>query len=326
MPDPTGIEPSKAAVQSVVCTLAEGHYFYGVAALANSVARAGFKGTIVVGCRGPRPTWLTALEPGPSADSFLITPDITLALVEVPGDWHLNNCKPRFLEQVLLDLYPQSDVVYYFDSDIVIKHSWDIFVTWANSGIVVVLDPADTYMPPNHAYRVAWRSLAGRKGFECRDVTGYANGGCVGIARAHASFATVWRALMEQLASDGANMQKMKNSTDMLEFTRMDQDVLNATIMATATPISVLGPESMGLFPWVGNIMPHAMWHDKPWRRNYVFDSLRGFPPDRVHRAYWEFVDGPVRPFTKQERISKRLQLIAAMLIGRIYSRSYRDI
>ena len=42
----------------------------------------------------------------------------------------------------------------------------------------------------------------------------------------------------------------------------MDQDVLNATIMATETPIALLGSEAMGMFPWVGEVMPHAMWHE----------------------------------------------------------------
>ena len=39
---------------------------------------------------------------------------------------------------------------------------------------------------------------------------------------------------MEELERDGADMQKMKNWTGKLAFSRMDQDVLNATIMATA--------------------------------------------------------------------------------------------
>ena len=41
--------------RQLVCTLAEGHYFYGVAALVNSLVRAGFEGTVVIGFRGERP-------------------------------------------------------------------------------------------------------------------------------------------------------------------------------------------------------------------------------------------------------------------------------
>ena len=42
---------------------------------------------------------------------------------------------------------------------------------------------------------------------------------------------------MEELERDGADMRRMKkNATGKLEYSRMDQDVLNATIMATDTP------------------------------------------------------------------------------------------
>ena len=64
---------------------------------------------------------------------------------------------------------------------------------------------------------------------------------------------------MEELERDGADMRRMKNATGKLEYSRMDQDVLNATIMATDTPICLLGSEAMGMFPFVNTIMPHAM-------------------------------------------------------------------
>jgi len=310
----------------VVCTMAEHHYFYGVAALTNSLVRAGFKGTVVVGYRGERPPWLGALEWDLESDTYAITPSVRLQLHEVTGAWHLNNCKPRFIEQVLLELHEQADVVYYFDTDIVIKHSWEVFATWARSGVVLVLDPADSYMSPHHVYRRAWQALAAKQDRTCRAFTGYVNGGCVGISRAHADFATVWHALMEELARNGVDMQKMKNSTVRMEFSRMDQDVLNATIMATETPIALLGSEAMGMFPWVNVVMPHAMWQKKPWKRNYIIDALRGFPPGRAHRAYWEFVDGPIRPFNAWRLRLKRVQLAVGQFIGLLHTRSSRDI
>ena len=191
---------------------------------------------------------------------------------------------------------------------------------------VLVLDPADSYMSPYHVYRRAWRALAARRHHACREFTGYVNGGCIGICRAYAQFARVWSGLMEELERDGTDMRKMKNATGKIEFSRMDQDILNATVMATDVPISVLGSEAMGMFPWVGEIMPHAMWQRKPWQRNYILDALRGFPPGRTHRAYWEFVDGPIRPFNEFPLFRKRAQLAAGDLIGLLHSRSYRDL
>jgi hypothetical protein len=320
-----GAEGAKHS-KHVVCTLAEHHYFYGAAALINSLVHAGFEGTVVVGYRGDRPHWVGALEQASGTNTFAVTSLVYLHLVEIQGSWHLNNCKPRFIEQVLFELYSNACLVYYFDTDIVITHAWEAFTGWARSGVVAVLDVADTYMSPHHAYRQAWRALAAKQQRSCREFTGYVNGGCIGINRSYGDFARAWSSLMEELERDGANMQEMKNSVGKLEFSRMDQDVLNATVMATETPMALLGPEAMGLFPWSGIIMPHAMWQRKPWKRNYVIDALRGFPPDRAHRAYWEYVNGPIRPFNGFTHFMKLVQLKVARFIGALHNRSFRDM
>jgi hypothetical protein len=311
---------------SVVCTVAEGSYFNGVAALTNSLVHAGFKGSVVVGYRGSRPAWLADFEKDHASDIYVVAPRVHLKLVELPGTWHLANYKPYFIKQ-LLEQLTDVDLVFYFDADIVIKHSWDTFVGWAREGVVLALDIADTYMSPHHVYRRAWQSLASKQGLKCRDFTGYVNSGCVGINRAYTEFVLVWSALMEELERDGVDMQKQKDYTGRLEFSRMDQDVLNATIMATKTPIALLGSESMGVFPRTGVVMPHSgfVFHEKPWNRKYLIDALRGFPPDFTHRAYWEFVDGPIRPFNRFKLVRKKIQIRIARLIGLLRSRSLRD-
>ena len=323
-----GSTDSSARPVSVVCTVAEGGYFNGVAALTNSLVHAGFRGSVVVGYRGSKPTWLAQLHKDHASDVYVVAPHVQLNLVELPVMWHLANCKAHLIKQILLEKFTDAELVFYFDTDIVIQRSWDTFVEWARDGVVMVLDVADTYMSPHHPYRQAWRSLAAKRGLECRDFTGYVNSCCVGINRAYKEFAVVWSALMEELERDGADMQKMKNWTDKLAFSRMDQDVLNATIMATNMPIALLGPESMGMFPWANVVMLHAMFQfqKKPWSRNYLLDALRGFPPDRTYLAYWRFVDGPIRPFNKFKLVRKKIQVQIARLIGLLHSRSLRDL
>ena len=142
------------------------------------------------------------------SDVYVVAPQVHLKLVELPGTWHLSNCKAHFIKQILLEQFTDVDLVFYFDTDIVIKHSWDTFVEWARDGVVLVLDVADSYMSPHHVFRRAWQSLAAKQGLKCRDFTGYVNGGCIGINRAYTEFALVWSALMEELERDGADMQR----------------------------------------------------------------------------------------------------------------------
>lgn len=310
----------------VVCTVAENSYFHGVAALLNSLVHANFEGTLVVGYRGKRPSWLNNLKEDSAPRTYEVTPSVRLQLIEVTSSWHLNNYKPYLLCQCLFDLHPKAEVVYYFDTDIVVTHNWNVFAEWAHLGVVAVLDIADTYMSPYHPYRRAWEALAARRNRKCRDFTGYVNGGCVGISRAHADFAVVWSELMEELQQDGADMSKIRNPASKLEFARMDQDMLNATIMATDLPLVVLGIEAMGSFPWVGSVMLHALWRKKPWQRNYIVDALRGFPPDRAHQGYWRFVNGPIHPFSRLELLRKRTGLRLGRLLGLLHMRSHRDL
>jgi hypothetical protein len=310
----------------VVCTLAEGRYFYGVAALSNSLVKAGFKGTIVVGYRGGLPHWLEAFDRDPRTDTYEISDHVRLHFVEVVGSWHLNNCKPEFMKRILVEIYNAAELLFYLDSDIVVEHAWELIADWAFGGVLVVLDAADSYMSPSHVYRRAWKKLAAKQNLECRNFWGYVNGGCVGVARAYENFVYVWGALMNELERNGTDMKRMKNFDGLLEFSRMDQDVLNATIMATDVPVSLLGSEAMGMFPWIGSVFPHAMWGRKPWDRNYILDALRGFPPGRPHVAYWKHVDGPVRPFTSGALLWKRTQLAIGKMIGQLHTRSFRDI
>jgi hypothetical protein len=323
-----GSVPTGEVRPHVVCTVAEGSYFNGLAALANSLVRAGFEGSIVVGYRGPKPLWAESLKiKDPALQIYEVTAAVDLHFIELAGTWHLNNLKAHLIN-LIFGKWVDVDLIYYFDTDIVITQPWGTLVGWARDGVVLVLDVADSFMPPHHIYRRAWQNLLARQSLKSRDFSGYVNGGCVGVNRAFAEFARVWSVLMEELEREGADMRKMKNWDGRAEFARMDQDMLNATIMATETPIALLGFEAMGLFPgFPGNeVMPHAMFFQKPWTRNYIFDALRGFPPNRTYRTYWKFVEGPIRPFSELKLKRKKTAVAIARLIGRFHTRSLRDL
>jgi hypothetical protein len=105
------------------------------------------------------------------------------------------------------------------------------------------------------------------------------------------------------------------------EFIRMDQDVLNATVMASRFDLAVLGRESMGCFP-MQSVMLHAMVFAKPWQRNYLLDALKGFPPDLAHMGFWRHTHGPVQSFSAGALARKRLQVRLARYMGFVRRRA----
>ena len=307
----------------VVCVLAEGSYFRGVAALTNSLIRNGFAGHVVVGYRGALPVWEGPVTPRPGA-AQTIAPGVDIQFLEVAGDWHLSNVKPHFMLRVEAELHPQPASLWYFDVDIVLKTAWDAFTRWSEAGMVLVLDMAETFMPPSHAFRREWRALAERAGLGHREITGYFNGGCVGLSGDQLGFLRAWMTLLDAHAATGVDMGHMINRTGMPEYAKMDQDLLNAAVMATDTPFCVLGVEAMDAFP-SASIMSHAMVFAKPWLRNYIRDAIIGFQPDPAHKAFWFYADGPIRAFTRSEWRRKMLILRVTKLLGYIKRRTVRD-
>ena len=260
-------------------------------------------------------------RPGP-AQTF--APGADIQFLEVSGGWHLSNVKPHFLLRVLAELHAAPASLWYFDVDIVLKTGWDAFARWSEAGMVLVLDMAETFMPANHAFRREWRALGQRAGLGYREVTGYFNGGCVGLADGQPGFLQAWMTLLDTYAADGADMSRMVNRSGKPEYAKMDQDLLNAAVMATDTPFCVLGVEAMDAFP-SASIMSHAMVFAKPWVRNYIRDAIIGFQPDPAHKAFWFYADQPIQAFTRAEWRRKMLILRVTKLLGYIKRRTVRD-
>jgi len=301
--------------RGVVCVMAEGTYFHGVAALANSLIAAGFAGTLLVGYRGTLPGWASEGVVG----------GLSIRFLALEGDWHLTNLKPSFMLRAVNEICPAAQHVWYFDADVVVLCPWSNFERWAEAGILAVLDMTETHMPPDHVYRREWRALCARAGLACRDdVGGYVNGGFLGVPREHAAFLEDWQRLHETRLAEGADMRLIVAPGALPEYNRMDQDLLNVARMASRAPFHVLGVEAMGSFPSTG-ILGHAMVFRKPWIRNYVMDAIKGFQPDVSHVAYWRHANHPIRSFSPGEWRRKRLMLRLSRMIGFLRRRSLRD-
>lgn len=307
--------------------LAERTYFHGVAALSNSLVRNNFIGHIVVGYRGALPPWEGPVQPTRD-EALAITETTDIRFVCMEDDdregWSLGNLKPHFLLRVAAEIHPNFASLWYFDVDIVLKTDWSNFARWSEAGVVLVLDIAETFMPATHLFRRAWSALAAEIGLTTRAVEGYFNSGCIGLRREQFRLLEVWAALIDRHAANGATMQQLVCRQGMPEFAKMDQDLLNAAVMASDVSYAVLGIEAMDAFP-SAEIMSHALIFAKPWSRNYIRDALAGFQPDAPHQAFWQYADGPIRPFTARDWTRKRRALRIARLIGHLKRRTVRD-
>src|SRR5271155_5094700 len=81
-----------------ICTLFDGDFHFGLAAMVNSLVRGGYKGTVWAGYRGPVPPWVNQLNRvDNSAHTYLVGDRIRLGFLPVDTDIHLSLYKPQYL-------------------------------------------------------------------------------------------------------------------------------------------------------------------------------------------------------------------------------------
>ena len=110
-----------------------------------------------------------------------------------------------------------------------------------------------------------------------------------------------------------------------MEFSQMDQDVRNATVTATDAPLhcSVRSDRDLSLGRRSDALC--IVSQNSHRREIYVYDPLREGPPNGTHLAYWQFVDGRIRPSSRLE-LAKEKEVAIACLIGLFHGWSYRDL
>lgn len=131
-----------------LCTLFEGNYHFGVAALTNSLVAAGYSGEVWVGYRGVLPEWITAsrcFDRG--TGQMRVTPTLTLCLVELATAVHFTYYKPTFIREVLERHAPAATVVAYIDPDIVVKCDWSAMKGWFTEDGISLVEDVNGSMP-----------------------------------------------------------------------------------------------------------------------------------------------------------------------------------
>ena len=320
----------KKSIKSVICTLFEGHYHFGVAGLANSLYKHGFRGDIFIGYRGELPFWvgnkgtLVPFSKWEGAMSFEIELDLVLHFLPVQTEFHFTNYKPEFILKVWdcvndLDL----DGIFYFDPDIVNKCDWNFYERWIRFGVALVHEIVWNDMPPDHPKRRQWVAVADSLGLEIKNqLTSYINAGFVGVSREHIGFVRMWREFIEHsVRSFGFDGGKFSQSdTDDALFSVGDQDLLNLAAMCTSLPLSRFGPEGMD-FTEGGWLMSHGTGSPKPWKVNFLNDWLKGKKPATPTKEYWKNANGVIKCYSDTFVKKKRFFQKMVSILCRFYSK-----
>ena len=311
-----------------VCTLFEGDYHLGVAALANSLVAWGFKGTLYAGYRGPLPPWAASATPAAEAATLAVAPGVSLVFIPLSTEAHFTNHKADFMLSLLAGAARECEAIFYLDPDVLVNAPWRFLEEWVACGVALCED-VDSPVELHHPYRVAWRAFFAERGMELRPQTAsYVNGGFVGVHRKDVEFLRIWSRMVALIAADlgGTNVASVpggrKNSRGMGRadcFIHPDQSALNAAIESPANiTASILNKQAMAFAPGT-NILPHGYGTTKPWRRNYLREALAGRPPGETDRAFWFHIDAPLRPLSRPAVLAGRLTRHVAAMISRFY-------
>lgn len=320
MRNPSGSE-GRLDRSTAICTLFEGDYHYGLAALVNSLAHAGYTGTVWAGYRGGLPPWLEQLKhldaPG---DEYLVAEQIRLVFVRIETDLSLTNYKPQFIMDLFAGRAHDCEYLWYFDSDIFIRCNWSFFADWQQYGIALCQEIVNNVLPEDSPVRRKWMQIAAGIGFSNpRALQYYFSGGMVGVSAAHKTFLHTWRRFIEQAEVEGCDPREFMSGNRERAFFSADQDALNITAIYTEHPLTTMGPEAMG-FVSGGFTMFHAVGQ-KPWRGSILLRALKAMPPSGADKFFFTQVSSPIRAYPPMRLAAKRLGCSIAALIGRFYHR-----
>ena len=309
-------------MDSTVCTLFEKNFHYGLAALVNSLYNNGYRGAVYVGFRGELPPWAKPVSERGDVSVFRVAEGLEICFLRLETAVHLANYKPDFMLDVWDSHCPNSEQLFYFDPDIVIKCRWEFFEEWAKKGIALCED-VNSPVPETHPLRKGWQELFTRHGIELSFKTDlYLNGGFVGVDRRNHNFLNAWckvQAVMEE--EIGGLEQALFDKPDRTtSFAKTDQDALNIATGLTQAPLSLVGKDGMDFISG-GYIMSHAIGSPKPWNNKYIRRALGGSAPSLAEKEYWKNVEAPLRIYSPLTLSGHRLRVRLAAAIGRFIRR-----
>jgi len=305
----------------VFTTLAENDYFYGVAALLNSMVKNGTYGDkIIIGYRGQLPKWLPVLSTSKNGQSFTLNSSLEVELVEVRGDLHMVHEKPEWFRYLTEELEPDADEYFFFDSDIIVINRMGFFGEWVKQGVALCED-VNYDMSVDHPIRKQWENILSQQGFSTENqLSRYYNSGFLGWRKETKEFVNLWDKCSQILGEFSGDMKKFRVNDRTSIVLSTNQDSLNLAAMATALPLSTIGPEAMG-FHYGFPLMVHPLG-PKPWNRNFLIDFLNGTSPRYADVLFWDLVNSDMlKPFPKYKIVKQKIIVRLCKFLSRFYKR-----
>jgi hypothetical protein len=312
-------------MNTAICTVFEKDYHYGVGALVNSLYYHGFRGIFWAGYRGNLPPWAKSLHAGNSYQELPIAEGCTVRFVKLETRKHLGFYKPDFMSQLWQNYCPDTEVLFYFDPDIVNKCSWNFYENWVSRGIAICGD-SWYLVPANHPKRLAWKEFAEDNGFVCeRELDYHYNSGFIGVPKKYKSILTLWQELEEVAEISGyANLEHLYGDKTFHQYPYLygDQTYLNLALMLNNYPLSTVGPDGMDFVPG-GTIMSHATVPNiKPWRKQIIISALQGSSPTITDKLYWRHSQTPIQLYSKAKLVWQQVEILFGSAIGRFIRRA----
>lgn len=306
---------------AVICTLFEGNYHFGLAALVNSLCAHGFCGVVYAGYKGPLPPWTDGKIEGNGVGSIHhVSEGCSIHFIPLDTPLHLNNFKPQFMLRLMNELCPEEDAFFYFDPDIVVRAQWSFFEQWVSHGIALCED-INHYLPRYHPIRLAWKRYANDHGFTVKqELEKFFNGGFIGLRREDQEFLVAWKKLFEVRAAEGVDLSRFDLSGFEYPYLYLDQDLMNLALMLVDSPVTAVGPDGMDFQPG-GYVMSHSAGATKSWRKHFVLEALRGTAPSRTDKEYLQHTQSPIRIYTGPQLAARRIGVTVGAAIGRFYRR-----
>jgi hypothetical protein len=308
-------------MSTAICTLFEGHYHFGVAALSNSLYNQGFRGTIYVGYRGKLPIWIEDNKNNNPDTKYglemIAAEGLILKFIHLDTSTHFTNYKPKFMKD-LIAKYTSIENLFYFDPDIVINKDFSFYLEWIDAGIAVCED-VNSPIPEFHPRRVGWRTFFKKYNIDLsfKNVI-YANGGFLGVKRDQVEFLDLW-IKTQDVATKLVGQVSFLDNIKVTMFNVFDQDCMNASLEAYKGSISFIGKEGMGFSIGGHQTMFHALGSPKPWKANIMLRSFKGKVPRNVDVVYWDNSSGPILAHSKWQIARKVTSIKIAKGIGRFY-------